>query len=73
VAAAVGRIATEDGALVAAAEEVARVLSTGGWAAFAESDLEVGKELAHSLEVVGFELVEVVEVGPETVVSGRLG
>jgi len=54
-------------------EEVARVLSTGGWAAFAEPDPEVGKELAHSLEVVGFELVEVVEVGLETVVSGRLG
>ena len=73
VAAALGRIATEDGALEAAAEEVARVLSTGGWAAFAEPDPGVGKELAHSLEVVGFEEVEVVEVGQEAVVSGRLG
>jgi hypothetical protein len=58
---------------VAAAEEVARVLSTGGWAAFADPDPEVGKELAHSLEVVGFEQVEVVDAGPETIVSGRLG
>jgi ubiquinone/menaquinone biosynthesis C-methylase UbiE len=73
VAAALGRIATEDGALEAAAEEVARVLSTGGWAAFAEPDPGVVKELAHSLEVVGFEEVEVVEVGQEAVVSGRLG
>jgi len=73
VGAALGRIATEDGALVAAAEEVARVLSTGGWAAFAEPDSEAGKDLAHTLAVVGFEEVEVVDVGPETVVSGRLG
>jgi len=58
---------------VAAAEEVARVLSTGGWAAFAEPDSEVGKDLAHSLAVVGFEEVEVVDVGPEAVISGRLG
>jgi ubiquinone/menaquinone biosynthesis C-methylase UbiE len=73
VAAALGRIATEDGALVAAAEEVARVLSTGGWAAFAEPDSEVGKDLAHSLALVGFEEVEIVDVGPVAVVSGRLG
>jgi ubiquinone/menaquinone biosynthesis C-methylase UbiE len=73
VAAALGRILTEDGALEAAAEEVARVLSIGGWAAFAEPDADVGKQLAHSLAVVGFEEVEVVEVGTEAVVSGRLG
>ena len=73
VAAALGRIVTEDGALEAAAEELARVLSTGGWAAFAEPDAGVGKELAQSLAVVGFEEVEVMEVGPEAVVSGRLG
>jgi ubiquinone/menaquinone biosynthesis C-methylase UbiE len=73
VAAAVGRIATEDGALVAAAEELARVLSTGGRVAFAEPDSEAGKDLAHSLSLVGFEEVAVVEVGPEAVVSGRLG
>ena len=73
VAAALGRIATEDGALEAAAEEVGRVLSTGGWVAFAEPDPGVGKELARALEVVGFEEVEVAEVGQEAVVSGRLG
>jgi len=73
VAAALGRIATDDGALVAAAEELARVLSTGGWAAFAEPDSETGKDLASSLAAAGFEEVDIVDVGTEAVISGRLG
>ncbi len=59
VAAAVGRIATEDGALEAAAEELARVLSAGGRVAFAEPDPAAGEELARALAAAGFEEVEV--------------
>jgi ubiquinone/menaquinone biosynthesis C-methylase UbiE len=73
VAAALGRIATDDGALEAVAEEVARVLATGGRASFAEPDSAAGKELARSLAAAGFEEVEVAEAGGEVVVSGRLG
>jgi ubiquinone/menaquinone biosynthesis C-methylase UbiE len=72
VAAAVGRIATDDGALEAAAEELARVLSPGGRAAFAEPDAEAGEELARALTAAGFEQVELAQVGEEAVVSGRL-
>jgi ubiquinone/menaquinone biosynthesis C-methylase UbiE len=72
VAAALGRIATEDGALVAAAEELVRVLSAGGRAAFAEPDAAAGDELARSLTAAGFEAVEVATAGGEAVVSGRL-
>jgi ubiquinone/menaquinone biosynthesis C-methylase UbiE len=71
VAAALGRIATEDGALEAAAEELARVLSAGGRASFAEPDLGAGEELARALAAAGFEQVEVVPVGGEAVVSAR--
>jgi ubiquinone/menaquinone biosynthesis C-methylase UbiE len=73
VAAAVGRIATDDGALAAASEELARVLSAGGRAAFAEPDAGAGEELARALVATGFEQVEVVRVGEETVVSARRG
>jgi SAM-dependent methyltransferase len=73
VAAAVGRIATEDGALVAAAEELARVLAGGGRIAFAEPDAAAGDELARSLAEAGFEDLEVAAAGEEAVVSGRLG
>ena len=72
VAAAVGRIATDAGALKAAAEELARVLSPGGRASFAEPDAEAGEELALALTAAGFEQVEVAQVGEEAVVSGRL-
>jgi ubiquinone/menaquinone biosynthesis C-methylase UbiE len=72
VTAAVGRIATEDGALGAAAEELARVLSAGGRAAFAEPDAAAGEELAVALAAAGFAQVEVAHVGEEAVVSGRL-
>ncbi|HKD95244.1 MAG TPA: hypothetical protein VKB43_11105 [Gaiellaceae bacterium] len=72
VAAAVGRIATDDGALVAAAEELARVLSAGGRVSFAEPVEAAGQELAHALATVGFEGVQTELVGAEAVVSGRL-
>lgn len=72
VAAVVGRIVTDDGALVAAAEELARVLSAGGRIAFAEPGPAPGEELARSLAAVGFEAVELGRAGEETIVSGRL-
>jgi ubiquinone/menaquinone biosynthesis C-methylase UbiE len=73
VAAAVGRIATEDGALVAATAEVARVVAAGGRVSFAEPDSAAGDELARSLAAAGFGDVQVAEAGGEAVVSGRLG
>ena len=72
VAAAVGRIATDDGALAAAAEELVRVLAAGGRAAFAEPGTAAGEKLAHALTAAGFEEVEVTPVDEEAVVSGRL-
>ncbi|HJQ75493.1 MAG TPA: hypothetical protein VJ814_11430 [Gaiellaceae bacterium] len=73
VAAAVGRIATDDGAaLGAAAEELARVLSARGRVSFAEPDVAAGDELARSLGDAGFEELAVSETGGEAVVSGRL-
>jgi ubiquinone/menaquinone biosynthesis C-methylase UbiE len=73
VAAVVGRIATDDGALAAAVEELVRVLSAGGRAAFAEPGPEAGEELARALTAAGFEQVEVQRLDDEVVVSGRLG
>jgi ubiquinone/menaquinone biosynthesis C-methylase UbiE len=73
VAAALGRIATDDGALAAAAEELARVLSPGGRVSFAEPDAAAGEGLAGSLEAAGFEQLGVGPAGDEVVVSGRLG
>jgi ubiquinone/menaquinone biosynthesis C-methylase UbiE len=73
VSAAVGRIATDDGALGAAVEELARVLAAGGRVALAEPDSAAGDELARSLEAAGFGSVAVGSAGAEAVVSGRLG
>ena len=73
VATALGRVATDDGALVATAEELARVLSAGGRVSFGEPDSVAGEELAGSLRAAGFEDVEIVGVGEEVVVSARLG
>lgn len=73
VSAAVGRIATDDGALDAAVEELARVLAAGGRVSFAEPDSAAGEELARALKAAGFEDVEVCGVGEDAVVSGRLG
>jgi ubiquinone/menaquinone biosynthesis C-methylase UbiE len=72
VAAAVGRIVTDDGALAAAADELARVLSARGRVSFAEPDSSTGEELARSLDAAGFEELGVALVGGEAVVSGRL-
>jgi ubiquinone/menaquinone biosynthesis C-methylase UbiE len=72
VAAVVGRIATDDGALAAAAEELARVLEAGGHASFAEPDAAAGEELARALAAAGFVEVEVESAGEEAIVSGRL-
>jgi len=72
VAAALGRIATDDGALVAAAEELARVLSARGRVSFAEQGTAAADELARALADAGFEEIEVGEAGGEAVVSGRL-
>jgi hypothetical protein len=72
VVAALGRIATDDGALHRAAEELARVLAARGRVSFAEPDRAAGDELARSLAAAGFEDVEVTEAGEEVVVSGRL-
>jgi ubiquinone/menaquinone biosynthesis C-methylase UbiE len=72
VAAAVGRIATEDGALGAAVEELVRVLAPGGRVSFAEPDAAAGEELARALVEAGFENVEVSAVDGEAVVSGAL-
>ena len=73
VAAVVGWIATDDGALVAAAEELVRVLAEGGRVSFAEPDSEAGEQLARALTAAGFEAVGVGRVGEEVIVSGRLG
>jgi ubiquinone/menaquinone biosynthesis C-methylase UbiE len=73
VAAVLGRIAAEDGALDAVAEELARVLAPQGRVSLAEPDAAAGDELAASLASAGFADVEVAEAGGEAVVSGRLG
>ena len=72
VAAGVGRIATDDGALAAATQEIARVLAVGGRASFAEPDAAAGEELARALEAAGFERVEVGRGGEEAIVTGRI-
>jgi ubiquinone/menaquinone biosynthesis C-methylase UbiE len=70
VAAAVGRVATDEGAAV---EELARVLAAGGRVALAEPSPQAGEELARSLEAAGFEAVVVELTGPGAVVSAKLG
>jgi SAM-dependent methyltransferase len=72
VAAAVGRLTVGDGALAAAAEELARVLSRGGRVSFAEPGAVTGEELASALTAAGFAQVKLEPVGEEMVVSGRL-
>ena len=72
VGAALGRIAMEDGAIAAVADEFARVLSAHGRVSFAEPDAAAGEELVGWFAAAGFEELEVVEAGDEAVVSGRL-
>jgi ubiquinone/menaquinone biosynthesis C-methylase UbiE len=72
VAAVVGRILIEEGALAAAVAELARVLAPGGRVALAEPDLPAGEALAHALEEAGFTAVAVERAGAEVVASARL-
>jgi ubiquinone/menaquinone biosynthesis C-methylase UbiE len=70
VAAAVGRVPSEDGAAAFAALELARVLAVGGRVALAEPGRPAGDEIAAALESAGFGAVAVTDVGDETVVTG---
>lgn len=72
VAAVVGRIATDEGALEAATTELARVLKSGGRLALAEPGGAEGRMLSAAFTAAGFDSVETVEVAGEAVVSGRL-
>lgn len=71
VAAAVGRVAVEDGALSATAAELARVLSAGGRVALAEPERGAGEAVFEALVAAGFAAAELAEVGDEVVVTGR--
>lgn len=72
VAAALGRIVTDGGALAPAAEELARVVAAGGHIALAEPDRAGGEEVAAALHAAGFVDGELAEVGGEIVVTARL-
>lgn len=72
VAAAIGRVATDDGPPAAAAAELARVVVDGGRVALAAS-AGFAAEVAEALRVAGFDQVELAEAGSEVVVSGRRG
>jgi ubiquinone/menaquinone biosynthesis C-methylase UbiE len=72
VAAVVGRILIEEGALAAAVAELARVLAPGGRVALAEPDLQAGEALAQALEEAGFTAVAVERAGAEVVASATL-
>jgi ubiquinone/menaquinone biosynthesis C-methylase UbiE len=71
VAAVIGRIAVEDGAAVATAEELARVLVGGGRVALAEPDEESASEVSAALRAAGFGRIESVELPGGLVVSAR--
>ncbi len=72
VSAAVGRIATEDGALATAAGELARVLRPGGRVALAEPDRKHAALLAAALCGTGCEAVRLVDVGGAVLVIAQL-
>jgi hypothetical protein len=67
VAAAVGRVPSEDGVL---AIELARVISVGGRVALAERGRDAGDAIAAALESAGFGNVALTDAGDETVVTG---
>jgi ubiquinone/menaquinone biosynthesis C-methylase UbiE len=72
VAAVLGRMAIEDGAAVATAEELARVLADGGRVALAEPDEEAAGEMAAALRAAGFGGVESVELSDGLIVTAHL-
>ncbi|HUJ55714.1 MAG TPA: class I SAM-dependent methyltransferase [Gaiellaceae bacterium] len=73
VAAAVGRLAADEGALEAAARELARVVQAGGRVALAEADARGGEVLGDALAAAGFTGVVSQAVAEERVVAARLG
>lgn len=73
VGAAVGRVGVEDGALEAAARELARVLRAGGRVALAEAGAAGARELEEALEAAGFVDVASLQVAAELVVTARRG
>jgi ubiquinone/menaquinone biosynthesis C-methylase UbiE len=73
VAAAVGRLAADEGALEAAALELARVVRAQGRVALAERDAGGAEALGEALAAAGFADVVSQEVAEERVVAGRLG
>jgi SAM-dependent methyltransferase len=70
VAAALGRVPSEDGAPAFAAAELARVLAAGGRVALAEPARPAGDALATALEGAGFGDVTLTAVGDEVLVTG---
>ncbi len=70
VAAALGRVSSEDGAPMLAAADLARVVAAGGRVALAEPGRAGGDAIAAALESSGFDDVTLTEVGDEVVVTG---
>ena len=70
VAAAVGRVPSDNGVVAVTAAELARVLAAGGRLALAESSGPAGDAIAEALDGAGFAAVAVAHVGDEVVVTG---
>jgi len=73
VSAVLGRLATDEGALEAAALELARVLREAGRVALAEPDAGAGDLLVETLAGAGFEDVTAAAAGDGVVVTARRG
>lgn len=69
VAAALGRVPSEDGAPEVAAAELARVLAAGGRVALAEPGRPAADAMAEALESAGFGDITLAEVGDEVLVT----
>lgn len=70
VAAAVGRVPAEDGALPFAAAELARVVAAGGRVALAEPGRPAGDAIAAALESAGFDDITLTGMEDEVVITG---
>ncbi|HEY2355238.1 MAG TPA: hypothetical protein VGH79_10120 [Gaiellaceae bacterium] len=70
VAAALGRVPSDDGAPALASTELARVLVAGGRVALAEPGRPAGEAIAAALESAGFDEVALAQVGDEILVTG---